>query len=228
MCSRWFVASHTLTPLNRSVLRYWASSARLHVDWRSTLAEFNDVTLRRNLTLQILPADVATALTSGLLGVAGFKASPTFDPPHPWGSGRRALLNLVGQLAMSLYPRWKGKEQMWQHEVQLAQHLVPSQAVCCLSCRQRDSVVPAWRCPRLCSSHPVCFPARSGSTCDHEKRTTLLKINILFQTAAAKQKKSACVCMSACPSITALPCVFGSSGTSPGPGSWGWKVLFPP
>lgn len=70
-CSSWTVPGHTLTPLNRPVLRYQPPKMLLRIHWRSKATA-------RNLTLQIPLTGVAILLISGLLRAAG----GTFDPPH--------------------------------------------------------------------------------------------------------------------------------------------------
>lgn len=64
-------AGHTLTPLNRPVLRYQHPKMLLRIRWRSKATT-------RNLTLQIPLTGVAILLISGLLRAAG----GTFDPPR--------------------------------------------------------------------------------------------------------------------------------------------------
>lgn len=78
------------------------------------MTEFNDVTLRRNLTPQILLAGVAIPLISGLLRAAWCEAGRTLDPPHLSAPADEPRRISAGSWRGPV-PSQHGKEQTCQH-----------------------------------------------------------------------------------------------------------------
>ena len=151
------------------------------------------------------------------------------------------LPNLAGQLARSLPPSQKGKEQTCRHPAPVQSsgckfaltHVPLGSSQADLRAGRLKHSQVSWPVTGETSGHPCssdqvlgcpfcCFPARLGVHMSPWKhKTALMKANIVdFKQQQQNTRKGV--------SITALPCVFGSLGSSPVPSSWSWEVTFLP